>query len=129
MNDELQKQIAEILKQALDAAQKGGHWMAGQIPDVLHQLIVWTIAQGVISVLAFFAVFTIGYLATTKWASQKLDYADMWSGPKIGSCIGWVIGSLVFFLVAVTQGYNALEAIFAPKLFLLEYAAHMIHSP
>lgn len=128
MNDELQKQIAEILKQALEAAQKGGDWMAGQIPDVLHQLIIWTIVQGVVSVLAFLAFFTLGYFATNKWASQKLDYADMWSGPKIGSCVAWIIGSLVFFLVATCTGYNALEAIFAPKLFLLEYAAHLVHS-
>jgi hypothetical protein len=45
MNEELQKQIAQILQQALQAAQHGGQWLGGQIPDVLHQLILWTIYQ------------------------------------------------------------------------------------
>lgn len=127
MNEQIQKQIAEILGQALSAAQKGGQWMAGQIPDILHQLLVWTIVKGISSAAIFLTILIVGYLSTTRWTNQELDYIGWWHPSKAISCVAWLVGSLVFFLIAVTCMTSALEAIFAPKLFLLEYAAQLIH--
>jgi hypothetical protein len=35
-------------------------------------------------------------------------------------------GIIVAVIATLANGYNALEAIFAPKLFLLEYAADLV---
>ena len=130
MNDELQKQIAEILKQALAAAQHGGQWLAGQIPDVLQQLILWNIWCGIISGIIFLMILSIGLIVTFKVTDQKLvevSYGKEWAISKIVSCFIFGVSSLVSLIAFLINLPDALKAAIAPKLFLLEYAVHLVH--
>ena len=118
MNEELQKQIAAILKKALDAAQHGGQWLAGQMPDVLHQLLAWTVITGAMAALGAVAVF-----AAWLWACKRARKEDefLWAMAVI---FGVLIAGLPFSLCA-DAALDGLKALVAPKLFLLEYAAHL----
>lgn len=123
MNEELQKQIAEILKQAIAAAQHGNQWIAGQIPDVLQELIVWTIAHGVMMLLLF-ALMVVGYVYLIKALRKAEEYSDMSDFLCMASIFGGIF-LFVFFWLTLSCASDAAQAIFAPKLFLLEYAKHL----
>lgn len=127
MNDDLQKQIAEILKQAVSAAQKGGEWIAGQIPDVLHQLIVWTAVQGAVA-LALEVALTICWVMFIprhfRWVSAG-SYRDDREFTYVP--VGFAaLGSAIFYACLTGYVFDGLKALVAPKLFLLEYAAHVL---
>lgn len=126
MDNELQKQIAEVLRKALEAAQKGGEWIAGQIPDVLRQVIYWEIAVGVVWLLLFIITARVSFLWLTKWSDQELDCSDEWMPSKLFAAGIGGIATLVTGIFALIYGFSALKAIIAPKLFLLEYAAHLL---
>ena len=126
MDNELQKQIAEVLRKALEAAQKGGEWIAGQIPDVLRQVIYWEIAVGVVSLLLFIIALRVSFLWLTKWSNQEKDRFGDWAGSKLASALGGAVMVLGTGIPELCNGISALKAIIAPKLFLLEYAAHLL---
>ena len=120
MNDELQKQIAEILKQALAAAQHGGRWLVGQLPDVLHELLTWTVAMGVLSIIGLIAL-VIFYFWVGKRAWKEDEFLGMMAF-GLGGLVATFPAS--FLMDSVLDG---IKALIAPKLFLLEYAAHLVH--
>ena len=122
MNEELQKQITEILKKAMESAQKGGEWIGGQVPDVLHQLIVWTITKGVVFFFLTISMFLVSFLLIRKASNTDYEMEEVYG--MTGLTIGMVaIVSLPFSIGAFV---DALQALVAPKLFLLEYAAHLV---
>lgn len=126
MDNELQKQIAEVLRKAMEAAQKGGEWLAGQIPDVLRQVIYWEIATGIVSVLLFLIAMRVSFLWLTKWSSQEPDHYGDWRISKIVAAFGGGVLTAATGIPALVNGISALKAIIAPKLFLLEYVAHLL---
>lgn len=124
MNEELQKQIAAILQAALNAAEKGGQWLGGQIPDVLHQLIVWTITKGAVCLLVLIAsIAAVPFLY--RFAANRNDTSDglIWI-PFVFVMVA--MASIVGFGVVPCIG-DGLQALVAPKLFLLEYVTHLVH--
>lgn len=126
MNDELQKQIATILLRALAAAQHGGQWIAGQIPDVLRQLLIWTEMKGFATLVLWIIGLIVGFFATFKWSNQQPESWGDWRMSKIACCFATAAWAIVFGIAMICTMYDALEAIFVPKLFLLEYAASLL---
>lgn len=124
MNDELQKQIAAILKQALEAAQHGGQWLAGQIPDVLHQLLLWNIAIGAICLIGLLLVVVGDILIWRKaFAYEASEHGD---GNGVFAAGVATVVLLIPLLIFASNTLDGLKALVAPKLFLLEYAAHLV---
>jgi hypothetical protein len=125
MNEELQKQIAEILKQAIAAAHQSGQWLAGQIPDVLRQLLLWTMAQGVLALIAAIILIVALVKFIPRHCKWLMDDED-----RCLISILLVIPTVIFccFFIGKLFGcvLDALKAAIAPKLFLLEYATHLV---
>jgi hypothetical protein len=127
MNDDLQKQVAETLRKAVAAAQQGGEWLAGQVPDVLHQLLIWTVVTGVLSALAFVALGVAWSLFVPRhfrWVQAGDTYSDRGLSYVPVGTAGF--GSLFAFYCLGDSILNGLKAGIAPKLFLLEYAASLL---
>lgn len=126
MNEELQKQIAAILKQALEAAQHGGQWLAGQIPDVLRQLLVWNITVGALCALGLLVLLILDVVAWRKAAAYE-GAADIYRSGNGYFTAAMMTGIAclpgTFLLMGASDG---LKAFVAPKLFLLEYAANLV---
>lgn len=118
---------SQTLLDCINAVKAGGQWIAGQIPDVLHQLIMWTIFVGVAWGVAFVCAVTLGALATFKWSDQSLKKTfygqECWKMGKIISCVIWLISSSITLIGFLMYIGDALKAAIAPKLFLLQYAA------
>ena len=123
MDNELQKQIAEVLQKALAAAQKGGEWIAGQVPDVLQQLLLWTIAQGVLALLAMIVTVIAWRMFLPRWWRWLADGGDEISVPAVALA---AIGTIPWFIWLGCLVMDGIKAAIAPKLFLLEYVAHLL---
>lgn len=125
MSTDMQKTdavLSTILEKALDGAQATGDFIAGQIPDVVKELLAYYTATDIfwilISILGFF-----GTWALYRWAIRMYeidsDYGPMYILP---ACSG--ILSIIIFMVNIL---DLLKIMVAPKLYLLEYAANLVH--
>lgn len=138
-SDALQNAAANILMTALHAAEAGGEWLKGQIPDVLHQLLVWNIADDLVWLFVWGIPITLFIWLLTDFTRAygkqmneykgpgSFDLDDLeYSGPKavlLGvsglMCVGAIPG-----FIAITL--DLLETVIAPKVWLLEYAHHLL---
>lgn len=127
MNDEMQKQAAEVLRKAIEAAQKGGEWAAGQVPDVIHQLMAWTILKGALGLVGIVVVVVLWCLFAprhARWVANDRDFGDRALTYLPVAFAAIASGAACVFMVdSVLDGG---KAVVAPKLFLLEYAASLV---
>lgn len=95
-----------------------------QIPEVIHQLLMWNIMKASIWVVLS-AVFAIGLVMLVNRYKPALEKVEAGLGICIQIC-GWLIALLVGGGVFIN---NLLEAVYiwiAPKVWLIEYAAELV---
>ena len=122
----LQNTVNEILHKAVDAASATGDFLKDQIPDVCKELLAFTMVRDIMVIVFTGFLYWFFYKLVFKWTNQKLDSIDCWDMSKLISAIvgGFVVVS--YSTIAIVSFLELLKVIFAPKLFLLEYAAHLI---
>jgi len=92
-----------------------------QIPEVIHQLLMWEMAKGIIgfSVGVIFAIVTVIFFRKAcQWYQEDSSNAPA----HIGTAVLLVISSILLIdnIMIIVQIWVA------PKLYLLEYAASLI---
>ena len=97
-----------------------------QIPDVIHQLLMWNMAKAGVWLFIGVLVIVLGFIAVRKVAIAAEDDCD---GAGI---VVWIFGSIFTLLFGlgfvVTNTLDILQIWIAPKVYLIEYAADMIKS-
>lgn len=141
INDNLQNSAAQVLLAAIQTAKQTGDWMKGQLPDVVHQLLTWSLVSDCITIL--FTLFVVGIFALSlkrffsSYRKGKEAYHnpigfDITDMPYGSPWALWLFfGSIFtagFIITSAFAIYDALEIWFAPKVWLLEYAAHLLKS-
>lgn len=128
MNAETDKQIAEILKKGLEAAEKSGNFVIEQAPDLVKQLITYKTVETSICVLI---EITLMYLIFRyfkylyKKNNEDSDFIPENAFHGVGMIITLLIGIFLFF-VFINDISNLIQLIFAPKIYLLEYIAKLL---
>lgn len=119
--------LVELLNKTISAVENGAEWIAGEIPDVVQQLLTWHFVEAIVlSLLAgtFIAVVAFFTPSAFREMRKRDDEAD---ATKI---IPWIFGSGVSVIVGlpvfITNLLTALKIWVAPKLYLLEYASSLI---
>ena len=128
MNAETDKQIAEILKKGLEAAEKSGNFVIEQAPDLVKQLITYKTVETSICVLI---EITLMYLIFRyfKYLYKKNNEDSDFIPDSEFHIAGIVITSLIgifLFLAFIIDISNLIQLIFAPKIYLLEYIAKLL---
>ena len=128
MNSETDKQIAEILKKGLEAAEKSGNFVIEQAPDLVKQLITYKTVETSICVLIeislMYLIFRyIKYLH--KKNNEDSDFIFDNEFHIIGMMITSLMGIFLFF-VFINDISDLIKLIFAPKIYLLEYIAQLL---
>ena len=146
MNEQLQQTINEILTRSIEAFNQGADWMAGQIPDVVEQLLLWKFTISLVAFMAALLVLVFSSVILPKILSdieknavEAYNNKEPWTrfgiygqltsnafDARIGN--GWIPYalsgiSILFILFNLTW----LKIWIAPKLYLLEYAAQLIN--
>lgn len=127
MNEQANKILVDLLQKASNGIDSAVSFSQAQIPDVVHQLLLWKAASS-----ALFQAFILAFLIFYAWSSVKaikkvangtLDDA----GDTI--CILWTIfggvSGLILF-ICFWFNFDWLKIWLAPKLYLIEYAASLV---
>lgn len=148
MQEEANKILVDLLKKASDGIDSAIAFSQAQIPDVVHQLLVWNMVDSLIKTLI--AISTIPLVIWfMKKQYQKVEIGKFdnegWSwekgNPKYKPTMIWesngeisflilplaaVFVLWVSFIIAVVTNMTWLKIWLAPKLYLIEYAASLI---
>lgn len=119
--DQLENAAAQVLQSTINAATQGAEFIKDQIPDLLKQLLMWNAASDVL-----FVVMTIGIVFL---AFKFFPKFSKWADDGGGDIFYWAFAGpacAVFSGFAMEKIWDAAEILIAPKVWLLEYAAHLV---
>lgn len=148
MNEQANKILVELLQKAANGIDAAVSFSQAQIPEVVHQLLVWNLVHSLIMTLI--AISTIPLIFWfVKRQCQKVEIGKFgnegysWDrgNPKYSPTMVWdskgelsfliVPGAAVLcfwglWVIAVVTKMTWLKIWLVPKLYLLEYAASLI---
>lgn len=119
--DTLNASLATIIQKATTGVEAGVNFLSDQIPDVIHQLLMWKLTENLFLVGISLLIFIV-YGYGLKKAHQH-DAFDRWGWPVafVGGIASFV--AVFFFIICSLE---ALKIMIAPKIYLIEYATHLL---
>lgn len=138
MNEQLQQAVTTLIEKSLRAFEQGADFMAAEIPDVVHQLLLWHITLSAVCMSAWVLLIigiVVGNIYQYRWwFNEQVTWKTYWGGtctgtrwernhtPAIANMfqVLWVIPLSALFSI------EWLQILIAPKVWLIEYAAGMI---
>ncbi|MFA5388107.1 MAG: hypothetical protein WC322_07040 [Candidatus Paceibacterota bacterium] len=149
--DELNTALVAIINKASGTLDAGMGFLTAQLPDVIHQLLLWKLGESLLECFAGLLVASIPTLllyvtvkvtkgrgAKTKLINGTQLYKRTWSHNELGEPDvdhDVIFGTAIVFFVAnvpaLVTGLSMmnltwLKVWLAPKIFLLEYAAQLL---
>ena len=148
MNDKANEVLLQLLNKAMAGIDAAVQFSQAQIPDVVHQLLVWNFTKSVI-----FTIFALATIPPVIWFLRKMlkrevvgvvgDEGYYWrrGQPKYKPTLIWdedgnLDPSALFLIIPITLwalllvvavgNMTWLKIWLAPKLYLLEYAASLV---
>ncbi|HEY2454127.1 MAG TPA: hypothetical protein VGI71_16170 [Scandinavium sp.] len=120
MNDQANKILVELLKKATDGIDAAVSFSKAQIPDVVHQLLVWNaVSSLLIQVMLLAGITACVFSMVYAWKhANDVDFCM-----AITLILGFVTAVQILILF---QYFDWLKIWLAPKLYLLEYAASLV---
>lgn len=144
MNEQANKVLAELLKKASDGIDAAVSFSQAQIPDVMHQLLLWNFTRSIVlSILCLisipFAVWFLKMQFTRKKIGEFVQCGEkkeryQWTlvfDSKGDASPAMFVLVLFVLLYASSVGSVLLNMTWlkiwlAPKLYLIEYAASLV---
>jgi hypothetical protein len=138
MNEQLQTAVATMIEKSIRTFEQGADFMAAEIPDVVHQLLLWHATLSAVKLGAWVLLIigiVVGNIYQYRWWFNEQVTWKTYGG---GTCTGtrWerndspAIANMSQILLVIPL--NALFSIewlqiwIAPKVWLIEYAARMM---
>lgn len=140
MNEQAQKILVDLLQKASNGIDSAVSFSQAQIPDVVHQLLVWNFASSIIAqafslvlilAVAIWLVKLISDRTSRKpWTCHKQDArlnetSELFDIVALISVIGGAL-AVVFSIIVFSCNFDWLKIWLAPKLYLIEYAASLV---
>lgn len=122
----LPEALAKIIDKTLNAVDSGVEFLSNQIPDVIHQLLlynmVWALMWWAISIIVIVACVTFIVKGVKACQADRID-EDLAAGIIIPCAIVIIIFTIVF-----ANNWDWMKIWLAPKLYLIEYATQLYKS-
>lgn len=131
MEDTLSKALAEIITKTTTGIDKSINFLSGQIPDVVHQALVWNFTYYLILFLLGVGVLGLMIYYNTKQAKwlirewRKKD-SDFFDSPDSMVSMWNMLQVFPLMFVCFTWNLQWLKIWLAPKIWLIEYASKLI---
>ena len=135
MNEQLQQALAQVIEKATDGVQSGVSFLSAELPDVIHQLLMWKMVESLIWCVVgiFFTVGAIRLIAKNSGRGKEDDrkYKATLTHDERGDIAPWspiLIVPLLTIVVIASSTINItwLQILIAPKVYLIEYAASLV---
>lgn len=125
MNEQANKILVELLQKAANGIDAAVSFSQAQIPDVVHQLLVWNFVSSIL-----FQIFIISAVAGYAFGAYKFARISnsINEGFLIVGAICFLVGGgfAIGLSIAFFKYFDWLKIWLAPKLYLIEYAASLI---
>lgn len=119
--ESLNAALVAVLNKAISAAEKGGEFLAEQIPDVVNQLLMWHMMKGIVMLLGSLLVFGLFvYFSVKLWRYLKTPYAE------VDAIMAILPLGLLWIPIVALFNLTWLQILIAPKVYLIEYAASLV---
>ncbi|HHX3893253.1 hypothetical protein ACV8SS_09920 [Citrobacter freundii] len=140
MEEQANKILVELLQKAVHGIDAAVSFSQAQIPDIVHQLLVWNFVQSMIATLIGIALICASPLIARSilirygnakvkdetWViEQSFDYTKSMSLPAVIVLV-FCAGVFIISVLVVINNMDWLKIWLTPKLYLLEYAASLI---
>jgi hypothetical protein len=130
MEKELQQAVTTLLEKSIKAFESGAEFLAGEIPDVIYQLLLWhatiSAVQFVTGVILLVVLVTVDYkIGMHVWKKDHDEYG--WDEQFItGYCLLGTVARFSYLIPLSMLNLIWLQIWIAPKIFLIEYAAKLV---
>ena len=124
MTEQLQQALVDAVNKAVLATEKGGEFVVNQAPEIIQQFLAWKLVEH-----SFWATISLLIFLIFAWLTVKI-HKHIWNldwdyVPHYLNYL-FVIPIIPAFFVGINHLLWALMVWFAPKVFLLEWAASQI---
>lgn len=119
MNEQSQKVLSDLLSRAVQGVDKAVEFSQAQIPDVIHQLLVWNAVSSLL-IQVFLLILCVCIVLVIRLAWKGDEEHLMLATMILGGLL------LLTFTVFIFHNFDWLKIWLAPKLYLLEYAASLV---
>ena len=140
MNEQMQQALIKIIEKANSGVDASINFLGDQLPDVVHQLLTWGLLSSVVACFVCVFVVIAGVITLKKTFSAIESAKDkkqtnwayyIYSSGVTGSTEGGAVISILLsiilsgisIIVFIANIFDALKIVFAPKIWLIEYAA------
>lgn len=139
--------LSQLLQRAVDGVDAAVEFSQSQIPDVVEQLLMWKLMEGILWGFVGFVIVVIGFkmwtgsarLAAKAYKAREDGEDWVWLTPSVKVCTSmtydYCVSPAPKFVAAfvslvglafMSSFMGALKIAIAPKLYLLEYAAGLV---
>jgi len=128
VTEPLQQALATILTKATQGIDAGVQFLGEQLPDVAQQLLMWRMVANLFWVVVAMVVLA-GLVSTWIVLHKRKMLTDQWGDLSdtgiLMLFVSFFIGvpSVIVFFAASLE---AIQIYFAPKIYLIEYAAKLL---
>lgn len=119
-NDLLVKMIDVTVESVSDVVE----FSKQQIPDIIHQLLVWKIAESIVWLVLGALIMFTGAWVTNRFRERMNE--DEASSGTICQIIVTIVTAFIGICMIVSNLLDVLYIWLAPKVWLIEYAADLI---
>lgn len=129
MKEELSDTLQDTLLGLINSATQAADFVASEIPEVLEQLLMWKMWEGV-------AFITLGVIFLTAGGRLMKPTEKGWRGDYKSSnqdefwgifgTLGVVFGLGAGIIIVMVNTVTVIQIIVAPKVYLIEYAADLV---
>jgi len=140
MNEQMQQALIKIIEKANSGVDASINFLGDQLPDVVHQLLTWGLLSSVVSCFVCVFVVMAGAITLKKTFAAIESAKDkkqtnwayyIYSSGITGSIEGGAVMSILLSIILsgisimafIVNMFDALKIVFAPKIWLIEYAA------
>lgn len=116
LNDELQDQLANVIRRAIDVAEAGGEFLAGELPDIAQQYVAWVLWSSAFAAVLATVLSGLAFYLGWKYR-EKSDYISLVPGSIIGAFAT---------LPAAMYWMQVIKCIVAPKVVLIDWALELV---
>ena len=135
MNDKLQQSLSQILEQAVSGVQAGVSLLSAELPDVIHQLLMWKMIESLIWCIGGIAFTVVAIRLFVKNSGRGkevgLKYKPTLTHDEQGNLAEWspallIPLAIIAIIAIITINITWLQILIAPKVYLIEYAASLV---
>lgn len=127
MNENLQNALVEILNKAISGIDTSVAFMQAELPDVIHELLLWYGVKGLIMCLAG-VILLVAMIKVDMFAFKKMSNSGDLEAFEVVifyGCMG-SIARLAYLIPFGMMNLEWLQIWIAPKIWLMEYAAELV---